>query len=89
MMSPFVAGCTFSFDARGFPTVDDKPVTRTEKDASRGERALARAGLMQDVPHCLFKGYIIGRDDVAHAKAQALLFEFLDGNLKPQQNAGL
>lgn len=87
--SPYVAGCTFSFDANGFPTVDNKPVTRTAKGASRGERALARASLMQDVPHCLFKGYIIGRDEVAHVKAQTLLFDFLDKNLQPLKNAGI
>lgn len=87
--SPYVSGCTFSFDQRGFPTVDGQPVTRTEKGASRGERALARAALMQDVPQCLFKGYIIGRDEVAHHKARELLFGFLNRHLKPQQSAAL
>jgi dienelactone hydrolase len=85
--SPYVSECRFSFDDQGFPTVDGEAVSTPPADASRGERALARAMILLDVPHCIKRGYIIGRDDDTDRRAKVVLLDFLERHLKGDYQA--
>ena len=78
---PFVFGCSFSFNPQGQATVDDALAPQASENATRGERAFARAMLMMDARHCLGSGYLVGKDDKADQAAKALITEFVGRTL--------
>ena len=75
--SPYVAGCTVRYDARGRSSLHGTPIVDLPPEASRAERIAVRmrsSGVMGD---CVKTGYLIGRDDETHEKASAHLLDFL------------
>jgi len=81
--APYVAGCTFRYDPRGRPAVRGVPIADLPADASRADRIAARMQSGRTLLDCVKTGYIVGRDDTTHEKAQAALLAFLRGPLGP------
>ena len=89
--NPYVRGCEFTYDPKsGHPLVDGKPVTVSEPDASRGERAFVRTSISLETPQCIHEGYVVGHDPQADKKAKAIMVKFLkkQGFVKPNDIDG-
>ncbi|MDN3653827.1 dienelactone hydrolase family protein [Thalassotalea ponticola] len=79
---PYIKECRFSFQAEtGLPTINGQLTSYAANNATREERAFARAKVMMDAPECIGKGYIIGFDENADNKAKAKLTEFVSKHL--------
>lgn len=77
--SPYVAGCTIWYDAKGHSFLGDTPIVTGPVSDSRAERVVQRLASGGPMADCVGSGYLIGRDDATRAKAQAVYLEFFRG----------
>lgn len=79
---PYIKACEFSFQPEsGLPMINGHLASHAAPDASREERAYARAKVMMDAPQCIGHGYIVGKDEAADKQAKAKLTEFVTKHL--------
>lgn len=80
---PYIKNCTFSFAPEsGISLINGKPTAQAKPQATREQRAYARARIMLDAPECIGHGYIVGSDPATDKVAKAKLMNFLNSHLK-------
>lgn len=80
--SPYLRGCTVSYDERGHSSINGQPIVDLPIETSREERIAHRILGSGPSYDCLEYGYIVGRDDKTRIQADAAMLEFLDKYLK-------
>ncbi|MFK8021795.1 MAG: dienelactone hydrolase family protein [Pseudomonadales bacterium] len=80
--SPYLSGCTMSYDEKGHSAIGDRSVVNMPVETSRDKRIANRVLSSGPARDCLGYGYVVGRDDKTRAKADAIMLRFLSEHLK-------
>ena len=76
--SPYVAGCTITYDENGHSFIGDVEIVDGAPGDTRAERVVMRLSSGGPMTSCVGYGYVIGRDDETRAKATQAFLEFFD-----------
>ncbi|MEM9177296.1 MAG: dienelactone hydrolase family protein [Myxococcota bacterium] len=86
--SPYVAGCTITYDASGHSFLEGVPIVDGDPDDSRAQRVVLRLASGRPMAACVHSGYVIGRDDATRAKATEAFLGFFGRVLGSEEGSG-
>lgn len=75
--NPYLAGCTFNYDAAGYPSVDGTPLIPVGAPTERRQRFLLRTAISKTLGTCVKTGYIVGRDEATQVQSDYQMLRFL------------
>ncbi len=75
--SPYLSGCEVTYDRQGRPYLHGAPLVDYQADASLETKVTARFSSNLRFKDCVGYGYIVGRDEAAHDRANADITAFL------------
>lgn len=80
--NPYIAGCTWRYDAKGFPSVDGMALIAPGTPREREQRFHLRLLLGDKLGDCAKVGYIVGRDDATRLQSDYRMLQFLRATLR-------